>query len=549
MKKPFLLLMAAALLLLTGCSDKKPAFCSPQIIASDQTEYTLPLSELYPLSPEHLSEGAELISQAAGCPLDAPSLNTVWFGENIFGTGLASVVYFGKYAQDLEPEEWELLARIAGSPNDYTEVLTGSQQIEGISPYAQYASRIPDNAYFDAMVEEIVTDIAASQNCTREKAFRLLYAEGVTIETPFSPSMQTAVDTVYEDDTSFAERLDVFPQSACAVCDLHGNMLAVGAGNHGNTAYNRAFRTLHPIGSSIKPLAVYTPALMQNLITFSTVIDDEPVLNPGTPEEWPHNYNRLYEGPVTVTYALRQSKNTVPVKICQELHPDVCYAFLRDRLGFTTLTPTDISVYAMALGYLDKGVSLTELTAAYQIYGNGGTYTAPHFYTRVTDGNGSLLTECKPETTQVLEPADAWIMNRLLCNTIAMDDGIAQAARLEDGSEVCGKTGTVDNSDGKDTDRLFAGLTPEYCAAVWIGFDQRDAAIEPYDYQPPAAVWKRIMELADRTETAFTPDPSVIAADFCTQSGELAGDSCPDTETGYYREDALPGICSYHNKG
>ena len=77
MKKPFLLLMAAALLLLTGCSDKKPAFCSPQIIASDQTEYTLPLSELYPLSPEHLPEGAELISQAAGCPLDAPSLTAV----------------------------------------------------------------------------------------------------------------------------------------------------------------------------------------------------------------------------------------------------------------------------------------------------------------------------------------------------------------------------------------------------------------------------------------------------------------------------------------
>ncbi len=32
---------------------------------------------------------------------------------------------------------------------------------------------------------------------------------------------------------------------------------------------------------------------------------------------------------------------------------------------------------------------------------------------------------------------------------------------------------------------------------------------------------------------------------YCTQSGLLAGGSCPSTAVGYYRADDLPGTCNY----
>ena len=544
--KRVLLGAAAALLLMTGCAGKENHFAPPQVITADGSTFSLPCEALCPTVQGDVPEdAARRLADAAGCGTSPEELDRIWFGENVFGVGLAAVVYCGAYPASLDAAQWELLEKIAASPEQFAPALSGESTTLPVSPYAQYASRIPENAYFDAMVEEIVTDLTEQQKCSRDKAFRMLYAEGVTIETPYSPEMQEIVDTVYADPLTFSETDTHFPQSACAVLDPAGSVLALGAGNQGNTAYNRAYRTTHPIGSSIKPLSVYAPALMQGRIGFSTIVEDAPVLGDGTSGAWPHNYNGIYEGDVTVTYALRQSKNTVPAALCREMTPHACWEFLQETLGFTTLTGADDSLPAMALGYLDRGVSLTELAAAYQIFGNGGVYHTPGFYTRVTDQNGRLLAEHRPAERQVMEPADAWIMNRLLYYNVCKDNGIAQAARLSDGSEVCGKTGTVDNGSN-DTDRLFVGLTPEYTAAVWIGFDQAGAVIDLSHYNVPAAVWSRIMELADRQEKCFAPEPSVVEADFCTATGLLAAPGCQDTETGYYRAGAVPELCTLH---
>ena len=205
--------------------------------------------------------------KAAKQPYSADTLNTVWFGENVFGAGLASVVYFGKYAANLTAAEWALLAEIAADPEQYADVLSGgAAQDARLNPHAAAASRLADQPYYDAMIEEIIADITETKKCSRAEAFVLLYSDGVTIETPFSPEMQQAVDAVYSDPKSFADYGTVFPQSACAVLDLQGNVLAVAAGNNGNTAYNRAYRTLHPIGSSIKPISVYAPAIQRGIM-------------------------------------------------------------------------------------------------------------------------------------------------------------------------------------------------------------------------------------------------------------------------------------------
>ena len=552
MRKYIAVLTAASMCFpLTACSEKGSAphtYASPTVIAADGSTYELPISQLYTVSYDELdADKLTAVCKAAGVNFTHGNADSICFGENVFGIGLASVVYFGKYAAGLSDDEWQRLADIAASPESYAYALTGGQAPDGISPQAMYASRVPENAYFDAMVEEIVRDMTAQSGCTRSEAFGLLYSDGVTIETPLLPSMQDAVDEVYADPQSFSEMMTAFPQSACAVTDMDGNVIALAAGNHGNRAYNRAYRTLHPIGSSIKPLSVYTPALTRGLIGFSSAVSDEPTMNEGTPQAWPRNYNRIYDGDITVTYALRQSKNTVAVRLAMALGGDACLSFMRDGLGFTTLTDRDADIPAMALGYLDRGVSVTELAAAYSIFGRQGTYSAPRFYTRVTDSSGKVLAECEREEKQAISSADAWIMNRLLYYNICKDDGIAMAARLDDGSEVIGKTGTVDNDSGSDTDRLFVGLTPEYCAAVWIGYDDGNSVIDRTEYKLPASVWKAVMERADRAVLAFTPDKDVVTAEYCTVSGGLAGEGCPDTETGYYRAGELPAQCMIHS--
>ncbi len=545
--------LTALCLLFTAVSCGKPktaqkvSLGSPTVITSDGSSVQLKCSYTADYDFSELDEsGVRKVCKAAGVPENKDGFDSIWFGENVFGGQLASVVYFEKYARDLTGEEWKTLAQIAASPEKYSSALTGASEISGISSHAQYASRIPESAYFDAMVEEIAEDITEAKKCTRSEAFRLIYADGVKIESAYSPTVQQAVDAVYSDNSVFSEGTGTVPQSACAVMDYDGNVLALAGGNNGNTAYNRAYRIPHSTGSSIKPLSVYTPAIRDNLLNFSSLVSDEPMSDAGTDSAWPRNYNNIYDGDITVTYALRQSKNTIPVKLVTEMGADNCCDFLRDELGFETLTDNDRSPSSVALGYLENGVPLTTLCGAYEMFGNGGSITPPSFYKRVTDGDGNVIIENAPVTKAVLDTQTSWIMNRLLYYNVCKENGIAGAANLSDGSEVIGKTGTVDNSSGADTDRLFVGGTPQYLAAVWVGFDSRSADIDGLEYNAPTVIWKAVMEKIPRTEKQFTPDDTVIAADYCTESGELAGDNCPDTEVGYYKPECMPEECGIH---
>ena len=59
--------------------------------------------------------------------------------------------------------------------------------------------------------------------------------------------------------------------------------------------------------------------------------------------------------------------------------------------------------------------------------------------------------------------------------------------------------------------------------------------------------WKALMEQAqaDLPYKTFPASSGVVERRYCTQSGLLAGSSCPSTAVGYYRADDLPDTCTY----
>lgn len=528
--------------------DAPAAMGSPKVVSADGGTELLPVSyDVEGIYQNLDANGVSKVCKAAGADNTAKALGEIWFGENIFGAELASVIYFEKRLTALDDEEWDKLAEIAADPERYSSALYDNAESLDISAHGKYASRIPENAYYDAMIEEIAEDIIAEKKCTRSDAFRLIYSEGVTIETPYSCDIQAAVDEVYGDISFFSEDTSqAVPQSAFVVMDYDGNVLALAGGNNNNTAYNRAYRIPHKTGSSIKPLSVYTPAVQDNIVNFSSIVSDTPMLDVGTDQSWPRNYNNIYDGDITVTYALRQSKNTVPVRLAEDMGIDRCYDFLRNDLGFDTLTENDRSPSSAALGYLENGVQLTKLCAAYEMFGSGGYVTEPRFYSRVTDADGSVIIENSSVPRSVIDSQTSWIMNRLLYYNICKEDGIAGAASLDDGCEVIGKTGTVDDQYGIDTDRLFVGGTPEYLGAVWMGFDSEGSTIGGIEYTPPTVIWKDVMQRIPRNVKSFAADESVVTADYCTESGGLAGAGCGSVETGYYKPENVPIPCDMH---
>ena len=109
-----------------------------------------------------------------------------------------------------------------------------------------------------------------------------------------------------------------------------------------------------------------------------------------------------------------------------------------------------------------------EMASAYGIIGNNGIYQKPITFTRITDAAGNVILDMKAEQLkdqhQVFKPSTCYMLVDLMED--AVQRGTGTSARIK-GMTVAGKTGT--HSDYKSV--FFAGLTPYYSGAVWVGHD------------------------------------------------------------------------------
>lgn len=347
-------------------------------------------------------------------------------------------------------------------------------------------------------------------------------------------------------DTIVAERCTFTPepQSSITIIDQHtGYVKAIVGGRGEKTAsltLNRATNTTEQPGSTFKIVSTYAPALDQFNMTLGTVYEDEEYeYSNGRPVK---NANNSYRGATTIRDAITYSTNIVAVKCLTDITPAAGLEMLK-KFGFTTLDEVNDNVQPLALGGIYNGVTNLELTAAYASIANEGTYIKPIFYTKITDQDGNLILENTPETTQVLKKSSAFLL------TDAMEDvvkrGTGTALRL-DNMAVAGKTGTT--SDYRDL--WFAGFTPYYTCAIWVGFDNNEVLPDTDIYRSYHKIlWKKIMTRvhAELPEKDFEVPDSVEKATICTETGLLANQYCDDTITEYFASNTIPEKrCSLH---
>ena len=118
----------------------------------------------------------------------------------------------------------------------------------------------------------------------------------------------------------------------------------------------------------------------------------------------------------------------------------------------------------------------------------------------------------------------------------AVQSGTGKNAQI-DGVTVGGKTGTVQNSTGV----LFAGITPDYTATLWIGSDEYKPLASNVSASSSAApLWQYVMskiyEAGEESNKYPNKGGSIIDADpedlglvqreICSVSGLLATDAC-----------------------
>lgn len=409
-------------------------------------------------------------------------LNQIYLGEGAYGVEAAARAYFGKPARMLDLSEISLLAGLPQAPSRYSPLL----DLKSAKVRQRYVlNRMAEDGYItpeearvaygreESAHRELPTDPkegyfleAVRQYVEERYGTERLLTGGLTIRVTMDRELQAAaVLAVERGVAAWRQRHPAasdFPQGALVALEAKsGRILAlVGGRNFQGSQFNRALQARRQPGSVFKPI-IYAAAL-QGSFTPASLLNDQPLALPGAAGEvWrPSNYDGKFMGPITLRTALVHSRNIVTIKLLQELGVGPVIKLAAD-LGISAPLSANLS---LALG--TSGVSLLEMTGAYQVFANGGTYLAPMMIESVSDRQGRILEKSGVgHPRRVLPNTVAYQLTNLLQGVIKEGTG-RQADGLE--GESAGKTGTTD----KNTDAWFIGYTPELVAGVWLGFDR-----------------------------------------------------------------------------
>lgn len=512
-------------------------------------------------------------------------LNTIYLANNCNGVQAAANKYFGKDVSELTLAESASIAGITQYPSRFDPLTNPENNIEkqhivlakmlelgkiSQEEYDQAMSEelvfqdepigdnVPAQSYFvDQLINDVLRDLQREKGYSLSFAEKLLYNGGLKIYATIDPEVQEVMEEVFQNKSNFPRVSgEETPQAAMVVLDPHtgavkGTVGGIGE-KSGDRVYNRASMSLRQPGSTIKPIAVYAPAIEQGKLLPSSIVEDAPLDIDG----WkPTNYYAGYKGKVTARTALKESMNTPAIRVLQDVGVDYSYSFLSDKLGISSLvdnetrdgnTYSDKNLSSLALGGLTDGVSVTELAAAYATFANYGLYNEAHTYTRVINGSGETILENEQNPTEAMSESTAFLVNSMLQSVI--ENGTGTAAQLASDMPAGGKTGTTDDQN----DRWFVGFTPYYVGCVWYGYDQPQS-LEFLTYHPCMPVWKKVMDQinADLPVKEFEQPTDVVKATICSRTGQLAGSTCTSTRyEEYFPEGKVPRTyCPGHAGG
>ena len=432
--------------------------------------------------------------------------NRAYLGAGARGFEAAAQRYFGKSATTLSPAEAAMLAGLLKAPSKYAPT-NNLQRARGraavIIGLMQEQGYLTDQEAQDAIDHPAELSDAAAHNAGG------FFADWVMESTPSYLGSETTEDVIMK--TTLDQRLQkaaedalaaVFTdklkngsnaQAAVVVMSADGAVRAMIGGRKLAAAgsFNRATQALRQTGSSFKPF-VYAAALDLGSSPMDFV-DDSPltIRIPGSGPWTPSNYDKQFKGMITLTEALKESRNVPAVKVSEAVGRGAVRAV---AAGFGI--QSDLAAGpALALGASEA--TLLEMTGAYAGILNGGSSVTPY---------GLMELSLKGEKTPLIG-AGGGIGERVISENAAKEltwmmtqvvqSGTGVRAQL-DGRMVAGKTGTT--SEARDA--WFIGFTADYVTGVWMGYDDNTPLVGVTGGGIPAQIWHEVMT---RVEDGLPP--------------------------------------------
>ena len=455
-------------------------------------------------------------------------LNNIYFGEGAWGIKRAAEIYFGKEVDRLTLGESALLAGMIKAPsvlNPFKDFQKTMKRRDLVLDRMVELGFITEKEKKAAMGQEIVLEGKRLDNDARRFPHYVDYIleeavsrygltanevlnGGLQIHTELDPKMQQAVESVYKNDDLFpAGGKDQIVQSGAVLIDPStGGIRALvgGRGKHTFRGFNRASQLKRQPGSTMKPLAVYTPALESGYDLDSRLLDKP--TNFG--DYRPKNHDGRYRGEVTMYEAVVDSLNVPAVWLLDQIGVDRGMETVR-RFGI----PLDEKErqLGLALGGLNGGTSPLQLAQAYSAFANRGVMVEAHAIRRIEKPDGELVAQWYKKSVRVTSEEVAQKITYMLKGVV--DEGTGTAARIP-GRPIAGKTGTTQLPGGGDgaKDNWFVGYTPQLVGAVWLGYDKTDGNhyLTTTGGQTAARIFREMMAASLKGEPVQSFDLSMI---------------------------------------
>ena len=323
------------------------------------------------------------------------------------------------------------------------------------------------------------------------------------------------------------------PQSSTVIIDHktgHIKALMGGRDQKGQRILDRASAVPRQPGSSIKPIATYTPAL-DNGFNLATGLDDVPFMLDEDNKPWPNNVYGYYMGVKPLREALKLSINTTAVSTLDKVGIDTSLEYLKNfgiikeggKDNFITSDENretnDENLAAMGLGAMTNGLTALDMTGAYAALANGGKYLEPLTFSKIVDSTGKVLFEDKDKIShEVTSPDTAYQI------TSALEDaGKSYGNIYLNGIEFATKTGTTDDYN----DFWCMGYTPYYTVGIWMGCDNQNISLTGTSANRAALMWNvvnnKILEGYEATQ--FDVPKTIVSMEVDTMSGKLPTDA------------------------
>lgn len=449
-------------------------------------------------------------------------LNLIPYGGNIEGVKSASVLYFRKSPDHLSLAEITALSII---PNRPSSLVIGKNNDRIVTERNRWLRRFAKQKVFttaeieDALNEPLTAIRETVPKLLPHLSYKLRKQGGDIIYTNIELNKQLKTEKLVQD---YIRGLYIrnIRNAAVVIIDnaSHKVITYVGSADFLDTLdggqVNGAAAVRQP-GSTLKPL-LYGACIDEGLMTPKTVLSDVSISYNGYA---PENYDKHFNGYVSMEYALEHSLNIPAVKSLRMLGKNILVQKLAD-CNFEQIKK-DQHKLGLSLILGGCGATLEELTGLYSAFASEGNYVRPSF----TSNDGTK------HRVSIISPAAAFMINETLTKVNRPDFPINWQS-TERMPKIAWKTGT---SYGR-RDAWSIGYNKNYTIGVWTGNFSGAGTPNMSGAQIATPLLFKIFNTIDydSDQDWFMQPPDCNIRMVCPETGLLPGDYCKGRLIDYY---------------